>query len=255
MSDDLATVLRGFVDAEGSHASATAPEPSREAGVLAGRVSRRRVVRTGASALTAVALIVALGLGVHSLQRFEPGPALPAPPVSAHPSPSPAGSSTATDVPAVTTPPLLPVVEPMEPGMLEAADGTWRVLRYQGWTQMDGAPSPASVYLLGPDGRTYQVPTASDPAGWYLLDWLPGTTLAIVQMTQTAPTRVIDLISGATVLERGSSTTGRTTSSTAAVARCAGSRRRARSARRRRRPPRPAGPGTGCSARAAPPSS
>lgn len=202
MNDDLAAVLNSFVDTEGDFATLTAPDPSSEAGALARRVSRRRAVRTGASALSAAALIVALVVGVHSLQGPAPGPpVLPASPVPARPSPSPTGSSTAAVLPKVTTHPLLPVAEPMEPGMLEAADSNWRLFRFQSWAEMDGAPSPAVVYLLSPDGRTYEVPTPSDPAAWYLLDWLPGTSMAIIQMAHDSPTRVIDLVSGTTVLD------------------------------------------------------
>jgi hypothetical protein len=205
MNDDLAAVLRSFVDAESDLAMAAAPEPSNEAGDLARRVSRRRAVRTAVTTLSAAALVVAVVVGVHSVQRPDPGPpAIPAPLISAHPSPSPTDSSTAAALPKVTTDPLLPAAEPMRPGMLEAADSSWRLFRFEAWATINGAPSPAVVYLLSPDGHTYEVPTSANPVAWDLLDWLPGTSLAIVDMNHTTQTRVIDLVSGATVLDLGS---------------------------------------------------
>ena len=86
--------------------------------------------------------------------------------------------------------------------MLEATDTRWRLLRYEDWaTPADQtAQSPAALYLLSPDGHVDKVSTPADPTAWYLLDWLPGTPLVIVRLTHDPLTRVIDLISGTTVL-------------------------------------------------------
>jgi len=209
MNENLSEVLRGFVQAEDRLAAAMAPDPVSEVRLLSRRASRRRAARTGSTVLSVALVVGAVVAGFHAFAPQVSAPAMPTQ-HAASPSPSPSvaspsrNSSTAPAALAgVTTDPLLPRAEPMTAGMLEEADSSWRLFRYQPFADLQGDSAPAVVYLISPDDRLFEVPTPSTPGAWYLLDWLPGTRSALIIGTQDGETRVIDLLSGETTLDLG----------------------------------------------------
>ncbi|MGY4644260.1 hypothetical protein [Cellulomonas sp. URHB0016] len=204
MSDDIRNALHRFADAELRVAEAARPDPGAEVGVLTRRVARRRTVRTGVTALGVVALVGAVAVGV---QAWD-GPTTPPP---AHPAPTATSTPTATRStsptqapPSPTATPAVPEVEPstfrdappMAPGMLAAAGAGWHVVQYHPLTQQQEDILPTTLYLVSPEGRAYVVPTPEELSGSELLDWLPGTSLAVVRHQKDGLTHVLDLITG-----------------------------------------------------------
>ncbi|WP_298455262.1 hypothetical protein [uncultured Cellulomonas sp.] len=213
MNENLRDALHGFVATESRAAHATPPELDREIDRLTRRVARRRAARAGgavtsAAAVTVVAVSLVLGSGA-GRDPAPPAPAEPAPSSTSRPTqappvaPLPEPVATPAPQPTVAVVPSLASAQPMAPGLLATTDGDWRLVRHQVPATPGGDMSPAGVYLLAPDGAVYEVPVVGDPAAWYLLDWLPGTSLALVQQVADPVIEVIDLLTGATVHEVG----------------------------------------------------
>jgi hypothetical protein len=89
--------------------------------------------------------------------------------------------------------------------MLEASGEGWLLVRSQGWGADESVVVPARIHLVAPDGRPFVVPSAIDPADWYVLDWLPGTPSVLATSIGTQQVRVVDLVTGAEgpVLDHG----------------------------------------------------
>ncbi|GEA88051.1 hypothetical protein [Cellulomonas cellasea] len=206
MNDDLAAALRGFADQERHVAAASAPDPTLESGALARRVTRRRAVRAGATAVASLAVVGGIAVGVQAWDTAPQPPAVPVPapttptptPAPTTPTPTPSPSPTPTAPPAPPPTPTFRDAEPMAPGMLETSGAGWLLVRYQPFADASTASSPAQVYLLSPDGRPYLVPTPLDLEDTYVLDWAPGSTRALVGRG-TGTAWVADLLTG----ERG----------------------------------------------------
>jgi hypothetical protein len=216
MTEDLSTALREFVAEEARAASATAPDPRREAAALAARVARRRAVRGGlaVSAAAAATVVVTLGLGAGSGRDVAPAPpAVPAPSASAGPSPAPTTTATPPAVPAPPQTPApspdgaAPVVpeaaQPLPDGLLETTDARWQLVLHRGHDDDGLLVSPTAVYLVGPDGSTYAVPVVLPAAPaigptalWYLEDWLPGTSRILVTWPDGSRSAVVDVRTG-----------------------------------------------------------
>ncbi|WP_315096091.1 hypothetical protein [uncultured Cellulomonas sp.] len=201
MSDDITAALRGFADAQRRDADASAPDVAVEAGGLSRRVTRRRTVRAGSMALTAVAAVgvVVVGTLLAGSRTPEP-PALPAPTTTWTSTPAPTPTATPSATPTTPSEPTvwaLRAADPMPPGMLESTGPGWNVVRYSAWgEQGEGLLVPATVYLLDPTGHPYVVPTATDPEGWYLQDWLPGGPFVVARSSTDGATHVLDLLTG-----------------------------------------------------------
>lgn len=205
MTDDIAGALRGFAESQRVAASTSAPDPALESGGLARRVGRRRAVRMGSTVLSTAAVVGAAAAAVLLSGSGRPQPpALPAATLTSTPSPAgPTASETptasATVAPSATPTPTaaeLRDAAPMSPGMLEAADEGWRIVQYSARDEQEEVLVPATLYLLDPDGQPYVVPTAANPAEWYLLDWLPGSALVVAESRTDGATRVMDLLTG-----------------------------------------------------------
>ncbi|MBO9556340.1 hypothetical protein [Cellulomonas sp.] len=213
MTDDLSVALRGFAESERRAAVESAPDPTGESTMLARRVTRRRTVRAGATALVAVVAVAGLAAGVQAVRRPEPAvpPPTPVTTSSVTPSPSPVEptpTATPTSTPTNAAPASFDSAPPMPPGMLAESDEGWTLVRFESWATDESVLEHARVYLVDPDGRVFVVPSATDPASWYVLDWLPGTSSVLVESTTLSETWVLDLLSGEAgpVLERGAQT-------------------------------------------------
>lgn len=206
MTDDLSDVLRGFVTAEDHAVRSSTPDPGHVSHALARRVGRRRAVRIGATTLTASVVVAGVALAAaHGLRLPQPvPPVVPVPSVSVEPSPS--ASATPTPSPTTSTPPgpgtLGGVIEPVpsawSPGLFERTDASWHLV-HGGFRAGDGSGRDATV-LVGPDGSLTEVPDTMGGQEWTLLDWLPGTARALVQLG-SGDIQLVDLGTGATVLE------------------------------------------------------
>jgi|GEM_PF-5289722 len=203
MSDDtpveFSDLLRGYAAAQERAAASTAPEPSVEVLQLAARVRRRRMMRTGTVAAAGVAAALVGGIAVYGVTR--PDAIVPAPqPTETEtfdPAPTPTPSDEPTEEPTqapedpedVTRHALLPDVEPMTPDLWAQTDAEWLLGKYvAAKEEADGSSmeSPAVLYLVGPDGATYEVPVpdvlrppAPGMTGWQLEDWRPGDSRAV----------------------------------------------------------------------------
>ncbi|WP_426593564.1 hypothetical protein ACPPVS_17785 [Cellulomonas sp. McL0617] len=205
MSEDFAAALRGFADHERAAAALSAPDPATEVGGLVRRVRRRRAVRTGSTALSAAAVVAAVAVAVQLSGARVPPPALPVPSVTdaptATPTPTPSPTTIAGPSPSATSmstpePATFRGAQPMAPGMLASAGADWHLVQYGTRAQDESVIDPAAIYLISPDGRPFVVPTPTDPAGWYLLDWLPGSSMVLAENVDDGATRVLDLLSG-----------------------------------------------------------
>jgi hypothetical protein len=202
MSDDIRHVLHRLADAELRAADAARPDPGEEVGLLARRVARRRAVRTGSTALAVVALVGGVGVGVQAWNGpTTPPPAHPAPTAtptpSISPSPSPAGPSASATIPVPEVEPsTFRDAPPLPPGMLETAGAGWYVVQYHPSTEQDDDILPNAAYLVSPDGRAFVFPNVVIPAGSYLTDWLPSTSVALVYGFEPG-VHVMDLLTGA----------------------------------------------------------
>lgn len=189
MSRHLRDVLTAFTEEEGHASASTAPEPSLEARFLGRRIARRRAVRTGAVSLTSAAAVVGVAAGVNALaDRDEPQP-----PATTSPSPSatptPTATTTPTPTPEVTLPPvtvhpLLPDAQPMPPGTFARTGAGWVLVQRSlvtGNGEGDGPIERSYFYLVDPTGTRYEVPFNTDRSVG-LVDWLPGTSTAVVQL-------------------------------------------------------------------------
>ena len=204
MTDDLAAALRDFAESERRLASTTAPDPALESSAVARRVSRRRAVRTASSAVGTLVLVGALAVGVQAARGIPEAPTgaattptsspTPTRTTEAPPSPEAPSPSPSTISPAAQQPIAFSDAEPMPPGMLQAAGDGWSLMRYETRAQDEAIIAPARVYLVSPDGRPYVVPTASDPADWYLVDWAPGSPLVLASGADTGEVFVLDLL-------------------------------------------------------------
>ena len=197
MSSHLRDVLMEFSDAEGRASGSTAPDPHLEARVLGRRISRRRAVRTGAVSLTTAAVVVGAAAGVNALaDRQEPLPPAttsPSPTVTTTPTPTrtptPTPSPTPTQtsevtLPPVTVHPLLPEAVPMPPGTFARTEAGWVLVQTSivtGNGEGDGPIERTYFYLVDPTGTRYEVPFNTDRSV-NLVDWLPGTPTAVVQL-------------------------------------------------------------------------
>ena len=184
-----------------SRTAAASPPIDSDPGTLVARVRRRRLLRLSVVGAATVAI---LGLGVatvYGLGRIDP---------SADPAPPPAPADAADVVPApapepeilgpVTVAPLLPEVLPLRAGMLEAAGPGWSLVQYE-----NEAVAGGLIYLVGPGGERYEVPTplaGPGAQGGRLREWLPGTTLVLVRQWRGAgeETDVVDLLTGERLL-------------------------------------------------------
>ncbi len=212
MSDDLGTALHRFMDSERHGAEATPPDPRQESDALARRVGRIRAVRTGSSLLVAAAVVGLVTVGVQALEgpSLAP-PALPSPTSTGEPTPIPTPSAPLTGTAAPTDaatsvdpdPATFGSAEPMTAGALEDAVDGWHLVRYGTSSAESEVIVPMALYLVGPDGRVQVVPAAIDPQQWNLLDWRPGSPLAIVRSVQEGQTVVVDLLTGAAEPELG----------------------------------------------------
>lgn len=187
MSRYLRDVLTAFTDEEGHASASTAPEPSLEARFLGRRIARRRALRTGAVSLTSAAAVVGLAAGVNALaDRDEPQPpatASPSPSVTPTPTPTTTPTPEAT-LPPVTVRPLLPDALPMPPGTFARTGAGWVLVQRSlvtGNGEGDGPIERSYFYLVDPTGTRYEVPFNTDRSV-NLVDWLPGTSTAVVQL-------------------------------------------------------------------------
>ncbi|MBB2924705.1 hypothetical protein [Cellulomonas cellasea] len=217
MNDDLAAALRGFADQERHVAAASAPDPALESGALARRVTRRRAVRAGATAVASLAVVGGIAVGVQAWDTAPQPPAVPAPapttseptPAPTTPTPTPTPSPTPTAPPAPPPTPTFRDAEPMAPGMLEASGAGWLLAQLE--EPVDGEPvgSPPRLYLVSPEGRPFVVPVVGDTTEWRVLDWVPGTTRVLVHGRRTGAVAVLDLLTGVRGPTLGSGTEAR----------------------------------------------
>lgn len=168
-------------------------EPDARRRVLGRRIRRGRALRLatiGGAATLAVALTVGAAVAVGQIER-APAAALPEQPDDGPTEPSP--SATPDEPQAlgdVTEHSLLPAAEPLLEGMLEAAGPGWSLVQYAS-EAIDG---DSLVYLVDPEGALYEVPD-SDELDGRLLEWLPGTTLALFSTGRYAnQSTVVDLV-------------------------------------------------------------
>lgn len=208
MSDgtDVADLLRGYAAQQERAATAQAPDVATELLALAGRVRRRRLVRT--SAVVAVGAAAALVGSVAVWGVTRPDPVVPAPqptqstvaplPTSdpTAPTPEPTGPGEPTAPAGVTVHALLPKVQPMRADLWAQTGDGWILGNYRAARdEADGSrvESPTVLYLVAPDGATYEVPVPVEarevdgaPAEWRVIDWLPGESRAVLDLYRPA---------------------------------------------------------------------
>jgi hypothetical protein len=80
--------------------------------------------------------------------------------------------------------------------MLEDAGAGWHVVQYHPMTEQEDDILPNAAYLVSPDGRAFVFPDVVIPAGSYVVDWLPRTSLALVDGVEPG-VHVVDLRPGA----------------------------------------------------------
>ncbi|WP_028049255.1 hypothetical protein [Cellulomonas sp. URHD0024] len=202
MNEDFTSALHGFADALQLEAEASAPDATIETSALTRRVRRRRGVRTGSTVLSAVAVIGAATVVVQlSGLRMPPPPAVPVPTVTSTPTPTPSATPTPT-VSATAAPrpaaAMFRDAQPMAPGMLAAAGDGWNVVLYGAWDEQNEVVVPEAPYLVSPDGQPFAITTGFDFTDWSLVDWLPGSSLALVSNRKDQSVRAIDLLTGDT---------------------------------------------------------
>lgn len=222
---DLAHLLRRYAGEQERAADAAAPEPAAEVLLLAGKVRRRRMMRTGSIAAAGVAAALVGAVAVYGVTRPDPIPPAPQPTETEtfDPAPSPTPSQRPTTAPTqaptepddVTRHALLPDVEPVPAGVWAETDADWLL---GGYTAQDEAAdgssmtSPKVLYLVGPDGTAYEVPVpeylrpADEDVDWQLNDWRPGDSRAVISVPQRSDLedadesvheqRVVDLATG-----------------------------------------------------------
>ncbi|WP_199424983.1 hypothetical protein [Actinotalea solisilvae] len=222
-SRDLHDLLRDFAHEEGAASAATAPDPALEARALGARIARQRLVRTGAASLGAAAAVVVLAVAVQAAGPEPAPPATPtpspAPSESAAPSPTPTATPAPAPTPTPTAPvptgvtvhPDLPPAQALPDGLLGATSPGWALVTYGAGAEV----GPVVLYLVSPEGVVYEVPTEvplrrspERGGGTSLVDWLPGTSLAVVAQDGTGGATehaVVDLLTGEVdgVLETG----------------------------------------------------
>ena len=206
MNRDLRAVLHEFTDVEERAAAAAAPDPAAEARALASRVRRRRATRAGGALGGAAAAVLVGAIAVQGLT----GPAPTPPSETATPTPSPTRGTTPepttepepTSAPEPTEPagprvlggvtehPMLPVgAQPLVEGQLEAAGEGWSLVTYYDYAGSRDDDIPEALYLAGPGGELFEVPTPVELVDWEYAgdtvppptidDWLAGTTLVL----------------------------------------------------------------------------
>jgi hypothetical protein len=115
----------------------------------------------------------------------------PHPPATERPSPSVTPTPTPTPsatpevlLPPVTVHPLLPDAEAMPPGTFARTGEGWVLVQRSlvtGNGEGDGPIERSYFYLVDPTGTRYEVPFDTDRSV-NLVDWLPGTSTALVQL-------------------------------------------------------------------------
>lgn len=176
--------------------------PSRR--VLGRRVRRARAGRVG---LVAGGALVACGLvagGALAVTQVDRTPAASGSEVGVDRPPAVVAEPTTPATPrvlgTVTEGPGLPAAQPLLEGMLEAAGPGWSLVQFEA-REIDDA---TFVYLMGPDGTLYEVPTAIGARSWFLdpwvLDWLEGTSLVIANGAWSGDAEVVDLLTGRRLL-------------------------------------------------------
>lgn len=131
-------------------------------------------------------------------------PAAPAP-TSTSAEPSTSSPTTTPTVTALSTPtvdPFLPTAEPLTPGLLDTTDAAWLIAQVDAVSDAQAsadAHTATATYLISPAGVRYQLPDLGN-SDLTLLEWLPGTPLALAtDVTDTATTVVVvDLETGYT---------------------------------------------------------
>ncbi len=222
---DFADLLRGYAAQHERAAAAHAPDVAGEVLALAGRVRRRRLARTSAAVAVGAAAVLVGSVAVWGVTR--PDPVVPAPQptqstVAPSPTEEPAPPTTDPTAPpeptvpeGLTVHPLLPKVQPMKADLWSQTDDGWTLGRYRAARdEADGSrvESPTVLYLVAPDGTTYEVPVPESmrrydgrEATWTLRDWLPGQSRVVVtlydpmkEVSDDAPTArlVVDLATG-----------------------------------------------------------
>lgn len=188
MSEKLRGLLHELSDHE-TRVAATA-DTDAVADALRAQVRRHRTRRyagVGAAAAAVAAGVVAVSTLTTSAPPIPAEPD-PTPTVTVSPGPGPTPEPTAAPrVPLgeVTVHPALPTAEGLAAGDLEASTSDWTLTLVEAITEDD--PPPRVLYLLGPEGQRYEVPTPVSWEGRYLDDWLPGTTLVLVGDDAGAP--------------------------------------------------------------------
>ena len=202
MSDgplDFGNLLRDYAAGQESAAAASAPDPAVEVLQLASKVRRRRLARSGTIAAIGAAAALVGVVAVYGVTRPDPVPPAPQPTETATVEPTPdatetnepdAGPTAApVETASVTRHDLLPQVEPMRDDLWEQTDDEWILGRYSASKENpDGSfvRSPDVLYLLAPDGTTYEVelrglplPEGAPAPRWYLTEWMPGDSRAV----------------------------------------------------------------------------
>jgi hypothetical protein len=187
MSGHLSDVLTAFTEEAGRASAATAPDPSHEAQLLGRRIARRRAVRTGVVSVTSAAAVLGAAVGVSALVDEDaphpPATELPSPSVTPTPTPTPSATPEFL-LPPVTVHPLLPDAEAMPPGTFARTGDGWVLVQrslVEGNGEGDGLIERSYFYLVDPTGTRYEVPFDTDRSV-NLVDWLPGTSTALVQL-------------------------------------------------------------------------
>lgn len=209
MSPNLRDLLHELADHETAGAAAAAPDTRTEVRHVMTDIRSRRTRRAAASGAVAVAV---LAVGVATATALGPAPRDPAvddptprrtasPTPTSSPGPSPSASAV---LPPVTTGEGLPPAVLLAPGVIEGSTLDW---------QLGLADATALgvhvLYLVEPTGKVHEVPSPVDWGEALLVDWLPGSSLAVVAASSdrgpeappvpSAPWQVVDLLTGMVV--------------------------------------------------------
>jgi hypothetical protein len=157
-------------------------------------------IRTAAGLAVAAFLLAALtGCGPTPIAPSTDTPTSTPSATTSTPSTSAPPTPEALSTPTVD--PLLPTAEPLTRGLLGTTDASWLMVMVMGVSDPNGhdGRSATATYLIDPTGVRYQLPDLPG-SDQYLLQWLPGTALALASSTTDSGTSVVvvDLETGAT---------------------------------------------------------
>jgi|GEM_PF-7118214 len=213
MTGSLRSTLSEFVESVDREVAATPIDARAAAAIVASRVVRRRAVRVAATSVVAAAAVVGIAISVYAVAGPEPAPPAtiePAPhPTPTTPSPTPTQEPPDPATPAVpqrtvTVHPLLPSALPLTEEVVRASAEPGWVLSGYGVASASDDTSFDLMYLISPTGEKYEIPwRLPAPPGETtirIVDWLPGTTLVVVESTYERTKRqVFDVMTGAAV--------------------------------------------------------